>query len=106
MEVVQIVGMAAVYSPGFTSIQQDWHHYSFVDLSLVWSLIPFLFKTLYSLPNAALVFSPSSDYYLIIYIGILGYDAAKVGEFVNVDMGLTIDSDVRHNKQVAWSWLV
>ena len=29
--VVQLVGMAAVDSPGFTSIQQGWNHYSLVD---------------------------------------------------------------------------
>ena len=32
MEVVQVVGMAAVYSPGVASIQQGWNHYHLVDL--------------------------------------------------------------------------
>ena len=63
-------------------------------------------------PNLVIEFakcSPSvckSDYYLVIYIGILGYDAAEVGEFVDVGKGLSIDSVVRGNIWVAWTWLV
>ena len=32
VEVVQLVSMAAVYGPGFTSIPQGWNHYGIVDL--------------------------------------------------------------------------
>ena len=31
-EVVQLVSMAAIHSPGFTSIQQGWNHYRLADL--------------------------------------------------------------------------
>ena len=32
VEIVQLGGMEAVYSPGFASMQQGWNHYGLVNL--------------------------------------------------------------------------
>ena len=80
---VKSLGMALVYCPGLTCIQEGWQYHSLVNVQLSIKTDPIPFP--YISPKSAKCYTGfrSSDCNFIINLHYSGESASKIGEFIN-----------------------
>ena len=103
---VKFLGMALVYCPGLTCIQEGWQYKGLVDFQLSIKSDSISFPDICAKSAECYAGLCSSGCNLIINVHCSGESASKIGEFINNLKFLSIHSDGWFAVRLSRCWLV